>query len=89
MAVERGFGGGDQAGMIGEAEIIVGAEVQKFDAAAVMAAGAGQGVSRDDDAAALRRGDRPLAFPEAGVADGGEFGGGVIEESARHESPDA
>ena len=89
MAVERGFGGGDQARMIGEAEVIVGAEIEQLDAAAVMAAGAGRGVFRDDDAAALRRGNRPLAFPKAGVADGGEFGGGVIEESARHEGPDA
>ena len=42
VAVERGLGGGDQAGMIGEAEIIVGAKIEKLDAAAVVAAGAGR-----------------------------------------------
>ena len=68
--------------MVGEPKVVVGAKIEKLDPAAVGAAR--QGLLRNHHAAALRRGNRPLALPQARLTNGGEFGGGVIEEGVGH-----
>ena len=55
--VERFVGGGDDFRMIGQAEVIIGAEVQH------------RLPAEDANAGVLRRGDDPLTLEEAGVAD--------------------
>ena len=56
-AVEGFLGGGDDLRMVGQAEVVVGAEVQHRPPPA------------DADAGLLRRGDDPLALEEPGGAD--------------------
>src|SRR4051812_42633186 len=68
---EGGVGGGDHRGVAGEAEVIVGAEVE--DVAAV-----------DRDVGGLRRGDHALVLVEAGVVDLLEDRGVVVAGLAVH-----
>ena len=51
------MGGGDDFGVIGQPEVIVGAQIQH------------RLLIEHADAGLLRRGDNPLALEEAGVAD--------------------
>ena len=75
VAVERVLGGGDERRVVGEAEVVVGAEVQH--------AAAGLGV----DAAGLRRGDDALGLPEAVGADLVELDGEAGGEAVGHGGP--
>jgi hypothetical protein len=59
--------------MLGEAKVIVGAEIQDFAAIG------------EADVRALRRADVALAFPRAGGADGVELGGEMLLEIGIHE----
>ena len=65
VAVERLFRRGDQLGMIGETQIVVGAEIEHLAPA------------RDLYAGALRRQDRPLGLPQRLGANDFELGGDV------------
>ena len=67
---------GDHLGMVGEAEIIVGAEIDRL----ALAFRPG-----DADPPALRPGQQALALEEAGGFDLAEGGAEVIEESVGHE----
>ena len=74
VGVERGCGGGDDLGMIGEAEIIVGAEVDHLPAVL------------EPDAAALRGGDLALALHQPGGVDVAQGLGQVVEKTGLHEA---
>ena len=71
-AVERLVGGGDHLGMIGQAEVVVGAEIQH------------RLLIEHADPGVLRRGDNPLALEEAGVADLLELIGEIVLHRAEH-----
>ncbi len=71
-AVERGVGGGDDFGIIGEAEIVVGAEIQNLAS------------TRDGDVSGLRRRDQALALGEAGGIDFAERFLEMREVGGRH-----
>ncbi len=62
MAVQGLLCGLDEGGMVGQAQIVVGAEIQDF------------AVVSDFNMGALRRQDRPLGFPQGKGADGLKFG---------------
>ena len=68
----------DDVRMIGEAEVIVGAEIDRF-------ARALRG--RDTDAPALRPGQQPLAFREARRLDLVEGRADVVEKGVGHKPP--
>jgi len=67
VVVHRGFGGGDQAGVVGEAEVVVGAEVQHLAPIHL-------------HMRTLGAGDQALAFHQAFGVDAGEGRGDMVEE---------
>ena len=75
IAVERRLGGVAQVGIVGEAEIVVGAEIQHLAAA-------------DLDLGRLRRGDHALGFVEPGRFQPFEFGGEMGKEALLMENVD-
>src|SRR5690606_34634054 len=74
---ERGGRRGPDTGMVGEAEIIVGAEVQHLAGAAVRLV--------DRDPTALRAGDQALALVEAGRLDLLESAADMVEKTCLHQ----
>ena len=58
--VHRGLGGGDEARVVGEAEVVIGTEIQ------------GLGAVLEGDFGTLGRGDVAFEFVQAGLADLGE-----------------
>src|SRR5271165_3145911 len=73
--VHRALGGGDDLGMIGEAEVVVCAEIESL--ARARAGG-------DPDASALRPGQEPLAFQKARRLDLIERFANTLQERVRH-----
>ena len=72
VAVERRLAGGDERRVVGEPEVVVGAEVQHPPA--------GLGVDRPG----LRRGDDPLVLVEPLAADRAQLGGEPLDQAAGH-----
>ncbi|GGQ79065.1 hypothetical protein GCM10010195_38520 [Kitasatospora griseola] len=73
-AVQRLLGGVDHLGVVGEAQVVVGAEVEH------LAAGAGG----DGDLGGLRGADDAFGLEQAGFADLGEGGGEVVADGVEH-----
>ena len=73
--VHRPPGGGDDIGVVGEAEIIVGAEIDRL----------ARALRRGDmDASALRTGEQPLAFCQALRLDVAEGRADMVEKNVGH-----
>ncbi|MCG8510138.1 MAG: hypothetical protein MI741_12995 [Rhodospirillales bacterium] len=72
VAVQRFLGGLDQIGMVGKAEIVIGAEIQNL--AAVP----------QPDGCILGRPDDALAFIKTGVAHAADFGPEMSENALSH-----
>ena len=65
--------GGDDLGMSGEVEIIIGAKIEDVRAAF------------DRDVCTLRRSDNALTLVESALFDGAKFSGKVLRVAAEHE----